>query len=465
LATTVRFLVLLEFASGLLQGWMSPLLPSIVQHYDITAADANWVTAVYLLSSAVCVPLMSKLGDRYGHRRLLIAATTLVAVGSVVVAVAPTFGLLLLGRAVQGPLGAFLALEFAIVRERAGDRAGRAIGLLVGSLAIGGSVGLFLAGVIRESLSLTATLWLPAVVMIAMVPVVALLVPETTVRTPGRIDWTGAGLLSVGLLLLIGAVGNGGVWGWGGVRTVGALVGGLVALAVWLLVERRVAHPFVDLTVVLRRGLALPMLAGLWLGAELFGSTAASALFLGLPTSTGYGLGRTAGQIGFILLAFGAAAFVGTWLAPRLAERIGARRGLLLGSLLTAGGYLLTALAHGSVTQFAIWQVLVGSGNGLVLATLSTAVVTHAAAGAVAISSGMFNTVRTVGGAVSGAAFVAVMGAFVTRVPGTATTTTSETGYVTVWLICAALALAVFVTVTRMERRSDGQAGRNGGPG
>src|SRR5215218_7923497 len=101
----VGFLVVLEFASGLLQGWLPPLLPGILRQYGTTAADLNWVSAVYLLSSTVCVPL---------------------------VAVAPTFGILLLGRAVQGPLGAFLPLEFAIVREHAEERAGRVIGLLVG---------------------------------------------------------------------------------------------------------------------------------------------------------------------------------------------------------------------------------------------------------------------------------------------------------------------------------------------
>src|SRR4051794_34259365 len=135
-AKIVGFLLVLEFASGLTQGWLSPLLPSILQRYDTTAANLNWVNAVFLLSSAVCVPLMSKLGDLFGHRRLLTVAVASVAAGSVLVAVAPTFGVLLLGRAIQGPLLAFLSLEFAIVRERAGRQAGRAIGLLVGALAL-----------------------------------------------------------------------------------------------------------------------------------------------------------------------------------------------------------------------------------------------------------------------------------------------------------------------------------------
>ena len=452
-ASIVGFLLAIEFASGLTQGWLSPLLPSLLQRYDTTAASLNWVSAVFLLSSAVCVPLLSKLGDMFGHRRLLTVAAASVAAGSVLVAVAPTFGVLLLGRALQGPLLAFLSLEFAIVRERGGSRAGRAVGLLVGALALGGSVGLLLGGQFRQHLSLSTTLWVPAVLMIVMVPVAAWLVPETTLRTPGRIDWAGAGLLSLGLVLVLAAVGNGGTWGWADARTVGGLGGGLIVLASWVAVELRVTQPFVDVALVLRGRLGPPVLAGFFAGAELFGSQAAGALFLGLPASTGIGLGLGAGQLGLVLVVFGLAAFAGTWLAPRLTERIGLRGALAGGAVLSAAGYALTALVHDTVGAFVGWQVMVGVGNGLVLATLSAYVVTRAPADAVAIRSGLLNTARTVGGAVARAAFAALMAAMTTRLPGAARPVTTEAGYVTVWLVCAALVLIVAVLALRLETR------------
>lgn len=452
LASVVGFLVVLEFASGMLQGWLTPLLPGILQRYEATAAELNWISVVYLLSSTVFVPLLAKLGDLHGHRRLLVVAATLVAVGSVLVAVAPTFGVLLVGRALQGPLNAFLPLEFAILRERAGDRAGRAISLLVGALAVGGSLGFLFSGVARQYLSLPATLWIPAVLMIVTVPVAAVLVPETTVRAAGRIDWAGAALLGLGLGLVLLAVGNGSTWGWTDARTVGGIVVGLAALAAWVAVERRAAHPLIELSVLARPELALPMLAGFCLGAELFGAQVASTLFLGLPTSTGYGLGVGPGGLGLVLLVFGIAAFVGTWLAPRLTERLGTRPALAIGALLIATGYLLTALLHGAVGAFVVWQVLVGVGNGLVLATLSANVATRAPADAVGISSGLFNTARTVGGALSGAVFAAVMAALLVRLPGVPKPVTSQAGYVTVWLVCAGLALLVGALATRLGR-------------
>lgn len=451
IAAIVGFLAVLEFASGLLQGWLSPLLPGILQQYDVTAAELNWVNAAYLLSTAVCVPLLSKLGDLHGHRRLLIVAVALVAAGSVLVAVAPTFGVLLLGRVLQGALGAFLPLEFAIVRERAGERAGRAIGFLVGALAIGGALGFLLSGIARQFLSLSATLWIPAVVMVVAVPLVAVCVPETTVRSTGRIDWAGAALLSVGLLLFLVAVGNGSTWGWADPRTLGGLLAGLAVLAAWVVVERRVEHPLLDLSLVTRGALGVPILAGFCYGAELYGSQVAVALFLGLPASTGFGLGLAPGQLGLVLLVFGVAAFVGTVLAPRLAERLGNRTALAAGALTTAAGYLLTVAAHGSAGVFVLWQVLVGIGNGIVLTTLSTQIVTRAPADAVGISSGLFNTARTVGGAVAGAAFAAVMAAMIIRLPGAPKPITAESGYVTVWILCAVLSVAVALLATRLS--------------
>jgi MFS family permease len=288
------------------------------------------------------------------------------------------------------------------------------------------------------------------------VPVAALLVPETTVRTPGRVDWVGGALLGGGLALLLAGVGNGGRWGWGDARTVAAVVGGALLLVAWVAAARRVEHPLVDLGLVVRGGLGLPILAGLFLGAELFGSQTAGALFLGLPKGAAAGLGLTSGQLGFVLLAFGVAASVGAVAAARLVERFGVRVVLAGGAFCAAAGYLLTAAAHAAVGPFVVWQVLVGFGNGLTLAVLSALVVARARADAVGISSGLLNISRTVGGALSASVFVAVMSALVVRPAGSARPVTTEAGYVTVWLVCAGLAVAVAGIALLIDRRVAG---------
>jgi MFS family permease len=142
-----------------------------------------------------------------------------------------------------------------------------------------------------------------------------------------------------------------------------------------------------------------------------------------------------------------------------VAERWGTRAALFGGATLTAAGYLLTVAAHGSAGVFVSWQVFIGLGNGMVLTTLYTQVVTRAPADSVAISSGLFNTSRTVGGAVAGAVFATLMAAMITVVPGAAKPTTSESGYVTVWIVCAALALVVAGIALRTAPQASGAGG------
>ncbi len=101
--------------------------------------------------------------------------------------------------------------------------------------------------------------------------------------------------------------------------------------------------------------------------------------------------------------------------------------------------------AHDTVGVFGIWRVMVGVGSGLVPAVLSSHVVTPAPADAVAISSGLLNTARTVGVAVAGAFFAAVTAAVVTRLPGVAKPVTTEAGHMTAWLVCAVLVNTVAV--------------------
>jgi hypothetical protein len=109
--------------------------------------------------------------------------------------------------------------------------------------------------------------------------------------------------------------------------------------------------------------------------------------------------------------------------------------------------------AHDTVGVFGIWRVMVGVGSGLVPAVLSSHVVTPAPADAVAISSGLLNTARTVGVAVAGAFFAAVTAAVVTRLPGVAKPVTTEAGHMTVWLVCAVLVNTVAVPALRMDGR------------
>jgi len=453
----VGFLFAMELSSGFLQAWFSPVLSEIGEKYTVSPADLNWVQTSYLLATAVLVPVLAKMGDQYGHKKMLAVATAMVTVGSVVSALAPTYGIFILGRAITGALAAFLPLEFAIVRERAGEESGKAIGLLVGGLTLGASVGLVLSGVLASFLSLTALLLVPAVLMALALAVVIFLVPETTARQSGQLDWMGALLLGAGLALALFSLSTGNRFGWTSPPVLGGMILGAALLGIWALVERKVASPLVDFTMLAgRAGVGLPILIAALFGAQLFGGQTPIALFVGTdPAVAGFGLGLPSAVIGAVLVFASIAMFVGTFIGPRLGARVGDVIAVIVGAMVAGLGYFLLTVLHADTIIVLVWLVVTGVGNGIIISTLPNVVVARAPRDSVGIASGLYNSARTVAGAVAGAAFTAVMSGFVTTLP-TEIVITNEAGYQAVWVICGVLSLAVagLAVTTREKRRS-----------
>lgn len=442
----VGFLVVMEFGSGALQGWFSPLLAAIGQQFDVGAGALNWVNAMYMLMTVACVPILAKLGDLFGHKRLLLIATTLVAVGSLVVAFAPTFETFLLGRALQAPLAAFLPLEFAIVRARDERSASRSIGVLVGSLTLGAAVGSLLSGLLFSAIGdLSIVLLVPAVFIALCVPVVAFLVPETTVRKRGRVDVIGAIVLTAGLLATLIGISNAGTWGWSDLRTVALILGGVLLLVVWVFLERRLVDPLVDVTMLTRGGIGLPIVAALLFGAQTYGGQTASFLWLlGDPERDGYGLGLVPAAAGAIIVLYALAAFLGTLMGDRLARWMSPARTIALAGVVAAASFaLMIGLAQVAVLFIASMAVG-GVSAGVLLAVLPAVVVRNAPADSVGIASALFNTARTAAGAAAGAVFALVMTLFTAvGTVGEGTPHATPMSFIAVWSICLVISLVL----------------------
>ncbi|MBK3534565.1 MFS transporter, partial [Streptomyces sp. MBT72] len=283
----VGLLIFFEVMSGFLQVGLAPLLPDLADHLGIGSADLNWVVSVQLLAAAVCVPLFGRLGDLYGHRRMLRIALVLIAVGTVVVALAPGYELLLLGRLLQGPIAALLPLEIALVRDRLP---------VADALTLGAMAGGVVMGLVDSAFGdLRLTLLVPAVLAVICVPVSFIAVPESEGRTGGRVDWAGVTLLSAAMLSLLGGVGGaeGGSWLTAGV--LGPILLGAVLLAVWVVVELRSAETLVDVRALADRRTAPFYAAAFLFGVFFFGSQAPNSTFYAAdPEVTGYGLGLSA---------------------------------------------------------------------------------------------------------------------------------------------------------------------------
>src|SRR3954466_12630400 len=220
---TTRTLLILGIAAlafALAQTTLIPALPELMRALDTDASGVTWTLTGYLVAAAVFTPLMGRLGDIFGKRRLLVISLAAFAAGSVIAAVSANLWVVVGGRVVQGVGGGIFPLCFAILRDEfPRDRIARAIGLMSAIAAIGGGLGLVLGGVLVDHVSYHWIFWLGAVMGLAAAVAAELLVPESPVRTPARVDVRGALVLGVGLTIPLVGISQASSIGWGHPRT------------------------------------------------------------------------------------------------------------------------------------------------------------------------------------------------------------------------------------------------------
>ncbi|MEV6699629.1 MFS transporter [Streptomyces sp. NPDC051453] len=451
----VALLVYVEISSGVIQGSISPVLPALGERLGVDAAGLNWVSICQLLSSAACVPVLAQLGDLYGHRKLLRITLCCVAVGTVLVALAPNYPVLLAGRVLEGLLAVWLPLEFAIVRDRLPqERTAPAIAKLTGGLVLGVSLGTLLAGVVSHlSPDPRVALAVPAVLTLSCLPIAWLWVPESDSRKRERADVLGAVLLTLGLGALLVGLSQGRRLGWTSGGFAALMLGAVVALGLWAVVELRREHPMVDLRFTVRRDVLPLYVAALVVGVALFGTQSALATFTAADPALGYGFGYATLGVALVTLPVGLSQFVGSHVFGGVVSRLGGRRVIAGAFALAAAGYVLLTVAHLEVWQVVVANVVAGVGVGAVIAGLPTVLVDATPKEKTGIATGVYQVSRNVGGSVAGAVFAAVLAAM----PATGGGAPSEDAYQTVWLICAGL-LAVGCWVIVMPARRRGMA-------
>jgi EmrB/QacA subfamily drug resistance transporter len=406
----VLFMSLAGMSFAVLQSLVAPALPAIARDVHSSSSSISWLLTAYLLSAAVLTPILGRLGDIAGKRRMLLIVLFIAAAGTLLAAVSTTLPLLIVARAIQGVGGAILPLSIGIVRdELPRERVGIAVGLLSALLGIGGGLGIVLAGPIVDHLSWQWLFWLPLILVLVALAGVAFGVPESPVRAPARLDLLGTVILSTSLVSLLLAVNKGREWGWGSVSTIGLLVLGGVALLTLVFVELRTREPLIDLRLMARRGVWTTDLVGLTFGFGMFGLFLLVPMLLELPAITGYGFGKTVTTAGLFLLPAALMMLVFGPLSGLVDRRFGPKVPLVLGSILLAGGFVVPAMSHGSSSELLACVLLIGAGVGMGFAAMANAIVEAVPIHHTAEATSVNSIVRTIGGSVGTAVIAAVI--------------------------------------------------------
>jgi EmrB/QacA subfamily drug resistance transporter len=397
-------------AYALLQSLVIPVLGTVQSELHTTQSAVTWTLTAYLLSASIFTPIMGRIGDIAGKERMFVVTLLALAAGSLLAAVAPSIGIMILARAIQGIGGGVLPLAFGIVRDEfPADKVTGAVGALASLTAVGGGLGTVLAGPIVSALSWRWLFWIPMVVTIVAAIAAHFFVPESPVRTPGTISWTPAVLLSGFLVAFLVPLSEASDWGWGSVRVIGLLVLAVVLAVGWVVCETRVAKPLIDMRMMRMTAVWTNNLAALLIGVGMYAAMAFLPEFVQTPTSTGYGFGASITQSGLMVLPMAAGMFVVALYAGRMAAIVGGKTLVVAGGIIGAVGMGMLALAHGQRWEIYVATAILGCGIGLAFSSMSGLIVAAVPAAQTGVASGMNANIRTIGGSIGSALMATIV--------------------------------------------------------
>ncbi|KQN41113.1 MULTISPECIES: MFS transporter [unclassified Frigoribacterium] len=408
----VTFLVLAlgVAAFALLQSLVIPALPTIREALGTSQTNVTWVLTAYLLSASIFTPIMGRLGDMSGKKRVFVVALVALALGSLLAALAPSLGVMIVARVIQGVGGGVLPLAFGIIRDEfPGEKVGGAVGLIAALSAIGAGFGIVLAGPIVSALSYHWLFWFPMMMVVVAAVAALLLVPESSERSPGRINWGAATLMSGWLVALLLAVSQAPVRGWISLPVLGLLAAAVVIGVVWVVVEKRSPNPLIDMRMMGVRSVWTTNLVALLFGIAMYAMLGFLPTFLQTPSSAGYGFGATVTLSGVMLLPNALMMFLVGLVAGRLAQRFGSRLVLVFGTVISLVGLLTLALAHTEVWEIVVATALTGIGFGLAFSSMSNIIVSAVPREQTGVASGMNANIRTIGGSLGAAVMASIV--------------------------------------------------------
>ncbi|HEV2639418.1 MAG TPA: MFS transporter [Actinocrinis sp.] len=396
-------------AYALLQSMVIPVLPTIQSQLHTTQSTVTWVVTGYLLSASVFTPLLGRVGDMVGKQKVLVFTLLALAVGSLLAALATSITVMIIARIVQGIGGGVLPIAFGIARDEfPAEKVNGAIGNLAALTAVGGGLGLVLAGPIVAHLNYHWLFWIPMVMVTASAGA-ALFVPASPVRAQGKISWGAAVLLSAWLVALLLAVSEGQTWGWTSVRTLGLTGAAIVLAAVWAAVELRSSSPLVDMQMMRIPTVWTTNLVALLFGVTIYAVMAFLPQFVQTPSSAGYGFGASVTASGLFLLPLTVTMFVGGLASGRMASRFGSKGALVAGSFISAPPLFLLTYGHSAAWEIYVVSAVLGLGVGLAFSAMSALVVEAVEPHQTGVSGGMNANIRTIGGSLGSAVVASVI--------------------------------------------------------
>jgi MFS family permease len=500
LALILATLILFTEVAPLQVLMVSNLLPKIGAAFPASGNAATWTISIFGIVSGATIALVGKLGDVFGKKRTMLIFSVFFLAGALLDAVTTSWALFLVGRGVQAVCAGMAVINYGLVRDLMPRRwIPIAVSFIATGLGFSAIIGPLVGGVLTEHYSFRSAFWFLFIYMAVMIPLFALIVPESPLRARQRFDVLGALLFGAGIGLVVVYLTEGGSWGWTSSGNLPYLIGGLVALAAFVWWELRTSAPMIELSLLRAPGVALIVVAGLLatgvqamipaLQAYLFETppqavlqqqvlAAASAQkhipvtmlaniihFRGTVSGSGYSPLQLAEHVSVWLALF---IMIFGPVGGFLARRVGARIPLIAGTVAMAGGSALWIGWHSTWQEQVLIGLLYGLGTGFYLAAWPNVIIDAVPAVRQGIATGMVQVSGAIGVALFPALFASVLAAHpfqlvavgqVHTIPQVYTDSAYSQGYLLLAVIPCVIAVVIGIVM-----RSGRTPARGGAP-
>jgi EmrB/QacA subfamily drug resistance transporter len=392
---------------------VSILLPAISADTGTSVDTLQWAVTGYSLVGAAVIVTSGSLGDVFGRRKVFQLGLALFVVSCVFIGLSSSGGAVIAGRFIQGAAGAtILACGLSLLTvANSGQEQLRAVSLWGAAAAVGAAAGPLVGGLLVDLTGWQGLFWIDAVVGVICMVIARLRVEESRDENRSRsIDYTGSALIALTLGPLILALSKGSSWGWASAATIGCLVVSVLAAVAFVMVEKRVAVPLLDLA-LLRNRVLVGSTVAILIGA---GTINALMYVLSLWFQDPSSLGFTPLQAGLATLPATVGLVVVAPLVPKFAARLGARQVVGLGFAITTAGFAVIGLADADwlYRAFVIPLIAIAVGMGMSNGPASSASTSCVPVEQVGSASGVSNMARYVGAAVATALAATVYSSF-----------------------------------------------------
>ncbi len=401
-----------------IEGMLTPSLQTIQTEFGITTGQASLILSSYIVTGVALSPVVGKLGDIYGKKRVLTIVMLVYAVCVSVTGFSPNYSFMVAARAFQGVGLTIFPLGMSLVREEfPRELVPRAQGFLSAMFGAGFAISLPLGAWVSDSYGWRTTYHsaIPFVVILAVL--IVLYVRESQYRRPEtRVDYVGASLLGGSLALLVLALSEGASWGWLAAPTLalfilgGALLAPLAWYEAWY--HARGGEAILDRKLLKQRNVAVTNILGAVAGLGMYLALLSMVYLLELPSASGgYGESIFGAGISLVPLAVGMLIFAAV--AGVLVSRVGTRPMTAIGAAITAAAFV-AAIPHHSLDTLLVVEFFIGAGIGIVNAGMINLLVLTVDPREMGLATSMSSVFRNVGSSIGAPLSGSLLATFVT---------------------------------------------------